>query len=105
MNEESTTRARLLPDGTMVEVLADGSTRPLEDKTDWARLEHTTDADIQQQIAVDPDVAPSLDDDFWTHARLVEPEVVAWFKRQYGERYQARMFAVLRAHMEDHSAV
>jgi putative transcriptional regulator len=45
------TRARLKDDGTVVEVLRDGSERPLGPEVDWARVDATTEAEIAAQIA------------------------------------------------------
>lgn len=73
MKEESIVRAKRLPDGTLVQVLSDGSTRPLSDRTNLARIEATTDEEIEQQISEDPDVAPILDNNFWQNARRVTP--------------------------------
>ena len=73
MKEKSIVRAKRLPDGTLVEMLSDGSTRPLNDHTDLARIKATTDEDIKQQIAEDSDVAPLLNDEFWQNARRVTP--------------------------------
>ncbi len=47
------TRARLKDDGTVVEVLRDGSERPLVPEVDWARVDATTEAEIAAQIAED----------------------------------------------------
>jgi hypothetical protein len=47
------TRARLKDDGTVVEVLRDGSERPLARDVDWARVDATTEAEIAAQIAED----------------------------------------------------
>jgi putative transcriptional regulator len=46
-------RARLRDDGTAVEVLRDGSERPLVAEVDWARVDATTAAQIAAQIAED----------------------------------------------------
>ena len=61
-----------------------------------------TDKEIERQIAADPDVAPILDDDFWENAQFVVPEVLDWYKKTYGEKYQVRIFDVLRTHMDEH---
>jgi hypothetical protein len=45
------TRARLKDDGTVVEVLRDGSERPLAHEIDWARIDATTEKGIAAQIA------------------------------------------------------
>jgi putative transcriptional regulator len=47
------TRARLKDDGTVVEVLRDGSERPIVPEVDWARVDATTEAEIAAQIAAD----------------------------------------------------
>lgn len=77
-------------------------------KTDWARLDALTDADIEKAVADDPDAAP-LDID-WSTAELVTPhktqisirlddDVIEFFK-QGGSGYQTRMNAILRHFME-----
>ncbi len=47
------TKARLKDDGTVVEVLRDGSERPFVPEADWARVDRTTEAEIAAQIAAD----------------------------------------------------
>ncbi len=83
--------------------------RHLKDETDYARLDTTTDDDIAQAVADDPD-APPLDLD-WTRARLTLPpgkdvvtlrldrDVLEWFRTQ-GKGYQTRINQVLRAFYE-----
>ena len=78
-------------------------------KVDWARIDATTDEEIQRQIAEDPDTAPIADDEFYRNARLVLPEpktpvsiridsdVLRAF-REEGAGYQARMNQVLRGY-------
>ncbi|MGH8338355.1 MAG: BrnA antitoxin family protein [Gammaproteobacteria bacterium] len=82
-------------------------------KTDWARVLATTDEDIENDVASDPDAPPIYDEEWWKDAKLVMPErkvpialrvdreVVDWFKAQ-GSRYQTRMNAVLKAYMKAH---
>jgi putative transcriptional regulator len=47
------TRARWKDDGTVVEILRDGSERPILPEVDWARIDGTTEAEIAVQIAAD----------------------------------------------------
>jgi putative transcriptional regulator len=59
MSEEHTIRARRLKDGTLVEVLPDGSTRPFPpDQTDWAALRAMTEEEINAAALADPDNPP-----------------------------------------------
>jgi putative transcriptional regulator len=61
MSENDIVRARRLPDGTVVQVLPDGSTRQFEDRTDWARLEAMTEEEIEANALSDPDNPPLTD--------------------------------------------
>jgi putative transcriptional regulator len=47
------TRTRLKADGTVVEILRDGSERPLVPEVDWSRIDATTEEEITAQIAED----------------------------------------------------
>jgi len=82
-------------------------------RTDWARFDKLTDADIEKAIASDPDWDEFKDID-WSDAVLVLPprkkaisirvdeDVLDFFKRE-GEGYQRRMNAVLRSYMQQKS--
>jgi len=59
MSKENTIRAKRLPDGTLVQVLADGTTRAFPaDQTDWAALGAMTDEEINAAAFDDPDNPP-----------------------------------------------
>ena len=59
MSEGRTIRARRLKDGTLVEELPDGSTRPFPpDDTDWAGLRRMTEEEINAAALTDPDNPP-----------------------------------------------
>jgi putative transcriptional regulator len=58
MNDEHTIRVRRLPDGTAVQVLADGSTQPIVSTTDWDRVNAMTEDEIDANAAMDPDNPP-----------------------------------------------
>jgi uncharacterized protein (DUF4415 family) len=79
-------------------------------KTDWARVDGTTDGEIESSIANDPDWQEFKDID-WSKAVVVIPpkkkaisirvdeDVLNYFKKQ-GSGYQRRMNAVLRFYVE-----
>jgi putative transcriptional regulator len=50
--------SRRLADGTYVEVLPDGTTRPSVDKTDWAAVAAMTEEQIMAAALSDPDAQP-----------------------------------------------
>jgi uncharacterized protein (DUF4415 family) len=102
-----TTRAVTTTDGQLLIEQPDGSYRPAAaGQTDWARVDATTEAELERAIADDPD-DPANDPSFWQHAALVQPvakqritlrvdrDVLAFFK-------STRIQAVLRAYVEAH---
>ena len=58
MNENDMIKARRLPDGKLVQVLEDGSIKPLENHTDWARVDAMTEEEIEANALSDPDNPP-----------------------------------------------
>ena len=80
-----------------------------EDRTDWAKVDAMTEADLERAIAEDEDER-DLEPD-WTRAELVmprprqsvhlrlDPEVVEFFKAG-GKGHITRMQAVLRAYVD-----
>jgi uncharacterized protein (DUF4415 family) len=79
-----------------------------ESRTDWARVDATTEAQLEASIAADSDEAQEAD---WTQAALGMPprkqdihirldaDVLGWFKGT-GKGYQTRINNVLRAFVE-----
>ena len=80
-----------------------------ESRTDWARFDATTEAELEASIAADPDDVHEAPD--WGQAVLglpprkehinirIDADVLAWF-RQTGRGYQTRINNVLRAFVE-----
>lgn len=80
-----------------------------ETKTDWAKVDATTEAELEASIAADPDDVHEPVD--WTTTVVglppgkeaiklrIDRDVLDWF-RAGGKGYQTRMNAVLRAFME-----
>jgi putative transcriptional regulator len=59
MSKGRTIRARRLEDGTLVEVLRNGRTRPFPpDRTDWSALRKMTEEEIVAAALTDPDNPP-----------------------------------------------
>ena len=81
-----------------------------ESKTDLARVRAKSEAELEQDIAADPDFC-DVPNDWYVAAKALmptpkkllslrlDPEVIDWFKEQ-GPGYQTRMNAVLRAFVE-----
>ena len=77
-----------------------------ESRTDWAKVDAMTEAELEASIAADPDDVHQTPD--WSQAILglpprkehinirIDADVLAWFRRT-GRGYQTRMNNVLRA--------
>lgn len=61
MSDDDIVRVRKLSDGTLLQFMPDGSTRPYDSptRTDWARLEAMTEEEIEANALADPDNPPS----------------------------------------------
>lgn len=92
MSEEYMIRARRLPDGTVVQVLHDGSTRPLVDTTDYARLDAMTEEEIEANALSDPDNPPLTDEDLARFHHAMGPKEI----RQKLEMTQEQFAAEFR---------
>lgn len=79
-----------------------------EDRTEWARVKNTTEAQLEAAIAADPDEAGIRWD--WSRAQIepvakapttmrLDTDVLAFFK-DTGRGWQTRINAVLRSYME-----
>ncbi len=86
-----------------------GSTRASRGRTDWARVDRTTDTEIAAQVRGNRDEV-EFTDEMLAAARWVmpekkvpisfrvDPDVLAFFKAE-GDGYQSRMNAVLRGYV------
>jgi len=70
MKKERMIRAKRLADGTVVQVLPDGTLQPLADQSEWARLDALSEAEITAAALSDPDNPPLTDSEV-THLRPV----------------------------------
>jgi uncharacterized protein (DUF4415 family) len=114
MSNENIIRAITTVDGTVLIAQPDGSYRPTEGQTDWARLDAMTEEEIEQQ-AVEDMAELGIDPDWMEHAEVVAPrtkdrvtvrldhDIVEWLKAQ-GRGYQTRINAILRAYVESQRA-
>lgn len=98
----------VLVDGKPYEKKRDGSLVPLKDRTNWARLDRMTDAEIEA-VAQSGEDTPMTDEE-WARAAVTRPgkvavglrlddDVLHWFKAR-GKGYQTRINAVLRRYIE-----
>ncbi len=63
MSEKFMMRAKRLPDGTVVQLMSNGSIRPLSDETDWERVRAMTEEEVEAAALSDPDNPPLTDEE------------------------------------------
>ena len=83
-------RARRLPNGTVVEILPDGTTRPLEDTTDWVRLDAMTEEEIEANALSDPDNPPLTDEELARLQRVPNPKEIRQKLHMTHEQFAAQ---------------
>ena len=94
MSENDIVRVRKLSDGTLLQVMPDGSTRPYVSptKTDWARLEAMTEEEIEANALSDPDNPPLTAEELARMRRVPNPrrirERLKLTQEQFAERFE-----------------
>jgi putative transcriptional regulator len=92
MSESDIVKVRRLRDGTVVEELPDGTTRLIEDRTDWARLEAMTEEEIEANALSDPDNPPSTPEELARMRPVPNPrrirERLHLTQEQFAERFE-----------------
>jgi putative transcriptional regulator len=94
MSENDTVVVRKLSDGTMVQVLSDGSTIPYVDSpgTDWARVLAMTEEEIEANALSDPDNPPITPEELarmrvFPHPKRIR-EKLKLTQEEFSERFE-----------------
>jgi putative transcriptional regulator len=78
--------------GKYVEILPDGTTRPLEGKTDWASFDALTDEDIHKAALADPDNPPLTKTELARMRRVSPVKQLRWklglSQTEFAERFR-----------------
>ena len=90
MSSKNTIRARRLPDGTVVEVMPDGTTQPLKSKTDWSAFDALTEEEVTDAALSDPDNLPMTDEELARFKRLPNPKEIRQKLHMTQEQFSAR---------------
>jgi len=92
MSKKNIIVAKRRSDGKLVQVLSDGSTTPLEDKTDWARLRAMTDEEVTAAAMSDPDARPMTPQQLRTARRVPRTKTLrralALTQEEFAMRYR-----------------
>ena len=100
MSNENTISARWGPDGQLEQILPDGSTRPLEAKVDWERLEAMTDEEAHQNALDDPDNPPRTTAELARMRRVPNPKTLRLGMRLTQEQF-AKQFKIALGTLRD----
>ena len=76
MSDDNMIRARRNTDGTLEQILPDGTTRPLEGKSDWSRVDAMTDEEAYQNALDDPDNPPLTPERLAKMRRIPNPKTI-----------------------------
>jgi putative transcriptional regulator len=90
MSKRNTIAAKRLSDGTLVQALPDGSTKPIEDKTDWARLRAMTDEEVTAAATSDPDAQPLTPEQLRAARRVPRTKTLRRALAMTQEEFEAR---------------
>jgi putative transcriptional regulator len=74
----------------VVQVLEDGSTRPLEDRTDWARVDAMTETEIEDNAISDPDNPPLTAEQLARMQQVPNPIQIRQRLRMTQQQFAAR---------------
>lgn len=92
MSESDIVRVQRLSDGTVVQILADGSTQPVEDRTDWARVMTMTEEEIEANALADPDNPSLTQEELARMRRVPNPREIRQrldlTQEQFAERFE-----------------
>jgi putative transcriptional regulator len=86
----TTIRTKRRNDGSFVEVLPDGTTRPSPGKTDWRRVEAMSDDEVETAALADPDARPLTKDDLARMKRVPRIKTLRRALRLTQEEFAAR---------------
>jgi putative transcriptional regulator len=83
------------PDGKFVQIMPDGSTRPIYGRTDWARLDAMTEEEIEANALADPDNPPISDEELARFRRVPNPREIRkrlnLTQEEFAERFHLRL--------------
>ena len=95
MSDENMVRVRKGPDGKFVQIMPDGSTRPIYGRTDWARLDAMTEEEIEANALADPDNPPISDEELARFRRVPNPREIRkrlnLTQEEFAERFHLRL--------------
>jgi putative transcriptional regulator len=90
VSDEPIIKVRRRSDGTVEQLLADGTTRALVGQTDWARVDAMTEDEIEAAALADPNNPPLTDDELGRFQRVPSPKRIRQRLHLTQEQFAAR---------------
>jgi putative transcriptional regulator len=92
MSRKRIVKAKRLKDGSLVEILPGGASRPLPpDETDWAAFDAMTDEEVHAAALADPDAQPLTEEQLARLKPVSRAKIVRMklhlIQKQFAERY------------------
>ena len=100
MSDDNMIRARRNADGTLGQILTDGTTRPLEGKSDWACVDAMTEEEAYQNALDDPDNPPLTPERLAKMRRISNPRTIRTALNLTQEEF-ARQFHIALGTLRD----
>jgi putative transcriptional regulator len=95
MSDDSMVRIRKGANGKYVQLMSDGSTQAIEDRTDWARLDAMTEEEIEANALSDPDNPPITDEELARMRTVPSAQRIRQHlnltQEQFAERFHLRL--------------
>lgn len=76
MSERDIVRVIQQDDGTVLQIMPDGSLRPIHSRTDWEALAAMTEEEIEANALSDPDNPPLTDEELARMRRVPNPREI-----------------------------
>jgi putative transcriptional regulator len=90
MSNDNMIYAKRLPDGKIVQVMPDGTTRPFENKTDWSAFDALTEEEVTAAALSDPDNVVLTDEQLAEGRYLPNPKEIRQKLQMTQEQFAAQ---------------
>ena len=95
MSKKNIITVKRLPNGKVVQIMPDGTKRPLKDETDWARVKAMTEKEIEAAAKADRDNPPLTNKELKKFKRVPNPKEIRQRLHMTQEQFSIRFHVPL----------
>lgn len=95
MSEINIIKVKRLSNGTVVQIMLNGSQHIIEDRTDWTRLKNMTEEEIEAGALADPDNPPMTDEELKRLRCIPNPKEIRHKLHMTQEQFSTRFHVPL----------